>query len=130
MYSHNFRKIDPISDVSLAFSKTFSNTHMYSKLACLVIFFGRHLLGAPDILQNKVVIVQRRIQEPCYSDERSLSYRSKWKTEKRLFPTEVNEKLKNVYSGLKTLFVDVSRFLGFSLKFSNHNCWNVTQNCY
>ena len=41
---------------------------------------------------------------------------------KDLFVTVVNEKLKNVHSCLKTLILDAIRFLGPSLKLSNHNC--------
>ena len=67
-------------------------------------------IGTLDMLEKKLVTVQRRI--------------------KGLFAIVVNIKLKDIHSCFKPLISDVGKFLGPSLKLSNHNCWNVTQNCY
>ena len=53
-----------------------------SKLACLVIFLSRKQPATLDILQNKLIIVQRQIQEYCRIEERFPCERSKGKTEK------------------------------------------------
>ena len=43
------------------------------KLVYLVIFFIRNQPASLDMLQNELVKVHRRIREPCYIKERSLS---------------------------------------------------------
>ena len=73
-------------------------------------------IGTLDMLEKNLVTVQRRIREPWHI--------------KGLFSIVVNIKLKGIHSGFKPLISDVGKFLGPSLKLSNHNCWNVTQNYY
>ena len=77
-------------------------------LACLSNVFSSHQPATLDMLQTKLVRVK---------DGSTLN--------KDLFVTVVNEKrlFQNFVS-------DVARFMRSSLKLSNHNCSNVTQNCY
>ena len=83
-----------------------------SKLACLVIFLSRKQPATLDILQNKLIIVQRQIQESCRIEE--------------IFPCEKSKgKTKNVHSCLKTLILDAASFLGLPLKLSNQNYRDV-----
>ena len=92
-----------------SFLKNFSNMHRQSKLACLVIFFSRHQSATLDIYKTN-------------SSQPKDKSRNLATLKKDLFATVVNEKLKIVHSSLETLISDVARFLGPSLKLSNHNC--------
>ena len=83
--------------------------HGQSKLACLVIFFSRHQSATLDIYKTN-------------SSQPKDKSRNLATLKKDLFATVVNEKLKIVHSCLETLILDVARFLGPSLKLSNHNC--------
>ena len=101
--SHNFHKKDSASDVSLVFSKTFSNMHRQSKVSSLVIFFSRYQPATLYMLQNELVTVQRRIQKLWHIEKRSLLDSS---------GKEENENLEKVHFCFKPLFLDVARFLG------------------
>ena len=61
LQSYNIHKIDSVLDVSIVFSKPFSNMHRKSELACLSIFFSRHQPATLDMLGNKLVTIQRQI---------------------------------------------------------------------
>ena len=59
--------------------------YRWSNLACLVIFFSKHQPATLYRLQNKLVKVERQIQEPCHIEEWFLCDSSKWKTKTRSF---------------------------------------------
>ena len=86
-----------------------------SKLACLVIFLAGN---------SRLLLTYYKINS-SQSKGRS---RNSAALKKYLLAKEVNEKLKNVHSCLRTLILDAARFLGLPLKLSNPNYLNVTQN--
>ena len=54
LLSQNFHKIDPISDVSVAFSKTFLNMNCWSKLlTCYTINLSQSICGSRNLATLK-----------------------------------------------------------------------------